>query len=196
MNDAFGLKLDRKSLSRLKRQRQDEKETYLHTRWVCIKKWCVECVEKVNTCPKRVTCTGCKSLQEYRNNPTGNGYCARIIMFLQPDPLVQKGMLQEQIESSSYRVISFTKFHCECNWTEYCWGGAKKYARDKYGYTIDALRKTIPNALNSVESHLMGKYYRKSMRIMEAYRHGLQYWSPEFNQTVYNSHHRVKEGYE
>lgn len=102
-------------------------------------------------------------------------------------------MLQDKVEEMGYMVLFYPKFHCELNWIEYYWGRSKKYARDNCGYSIEALRKVVPEAVESATKELIGRYFRKSLRILNAYKDGLQYGTPDFNQTVYKSHRRVRE---
>ena len=47
---------------------------------------------------------------------------------------------------------------------------ARAAARDHCGYSIDALRETVPEAIASVDQELIRKYYRKSIHILHAYK--------------------------
>lgn len=158
------------------------------------RKRCEHCIHQINVIPLVKKCLSCKTLRQHSNDATRSGCCARRIMSLQPDFLAQKGQLQEEIERSGHQVLFFPKFHCELNWIEYYWGRAKKYARDNCGYSIEALRETVPKAVHSVNSTLIGKYFRKSMRILQAYKDGITYGTQEFVKTVYKSHRRVRDG--
>ena len=55
----------------------------------------------------------------------------------------QKGRLQEE----GYRcVLFYPKFHFELSFIERYWCRAKWLARGSYGYDIEALKATIPEA--------------------------------------------------
>ncbi|RPA90984.1 hypothetical protein L873DRAFT_1715842, partial [Choiromyces venosus 120613-1] len=88
-------------------------------------------------------------------------------------------------------VLFLPKFYCELNWIEYYWGQSKKYARENCSYSIEALCDILPIALDSVMPQLIGKYYCKTQRILQAYYDGIVYGSEDFKQ-VYKSHRRVR----
>jgi hypothetical protein len=79
------------------------------------------------------------------------------------------------------------------NTVQYYWGRAKKYARDNCGFSIDALRETVPKAVGSASAELIYKYYKKGMRILQAYKDGISYGMDEFVEKVYRSHRRTTE---
>ena len=58
---------------------------------------------------------------------------------------------------------------------------------------MEALRETIPQALESVGREVIWKFYSKSLRIMKAYQDGLVYGTEEFQNTVYKSHRRTRD---
>jgi len=68
-------------------------------------------------------------------------------------------MIQEVIEARGHIAIFYPKFHCEMNFIEYYWGSAKRYARDNCGYSLEALRKVIPEALMSVPAERIWKFH-------------------------------------
>lgn len=126
----------------------------------------------------------------------GGTCCARAIMAAQPDFKAQKCRLQEEVEARNHKILFYPKFHCELNPIEYVWGAAKLYTRNNCGYSITALRKTIPAALNSISASLILKYWEKTSRMMQVYRQGFLYGTPEFfarAKRVYKSHRRVSE---
>ena len=66
-----------------------------------------------------VECTGPK-------HPEGPANCCcRHLLFLQPDFISQKPMLQEHIELCGHLCDFYPKYHCELNFIEQYWGAAK-----------------------------------------------------------------------
>jgi len=126
----------------------------------------------------------------------GGECCARAIIANQADFKDQKCCLQEEIEEAGHQVLFYPKFHCEINFIEYVWGAAKCYTRNNCRYSIKSLRPMIPQALNSVSDQLIWKYAQRAERIMESYRQGILYGTPEFQASIkhkYKSHRRVSE---
>jgi hypothetical protein len=76
---------------------------------------------------------------------------------------------------------------------EMYWGNAKKHARDNCDYSFPGLRKTVPEALESVPNSSINRYFNLSLRIMEAYRDGVTYGTEEFTKRVYKSHRRIPD---
>lgn len=117
--------------------------------------------------------------------------CARVLMASQQDFQEQKGMLEEEVLKRGHLVLFFPKFHCECNWIEYFWGDLKRRTREQCDYSWDGLKRTVPRVLESTDKMRIWRWYRKSTRIISAYREGLVYGTKEF-QERYKSHRRVK----
>lgn len=92
-----------------------------------------------------------------------NGCCARAVLAGERDFIEQKGRLQEEIEASNQLVIFYPKFHCELNFIEKYWCAAKFYAREHCKYSLDGLRKTVPEALDSVSTTSIHRYYLHCM---------------------------------
>ena len=107
-------------------------------------------------------------------------------MASQQDFQEQKGMLKR-----GHLVLFFLKFHCECNWIEYFLGDLKRRTRNRCDYSWDGLKRTVRRVLGSTEELRIYKWYKKSARIIDAYREGLVYGTKEF-QERYKSHRRVK----
>ena len=137
-------------------------------------------------CPKTHNQKGC-------NPEIPGGCCARAVLSAEPDFLQQKGRLQEELEGSGQEVIFYPKFHCELNFIERFWCAAKFYARENCQYSLDGLRKTIPQALDSVQSAAINRYFHSCMRVLAAYRTGLKYGTKEFQDKVYKSHRRIED---
>jgi hypothetical protein len=51
-------------------------------------------------------------------------------MAAQRDVQLQKGWLQETLEASNQEVAFYPKFHCEWNFIEHFWCGAKWYTHE------------------------------------------------------------------
>jgi hypothetical protein len=126
----------------------------------------------------------------------GGTCCARALMAQEPDFKLQKCRIQEEIEAHGHQALFYPKFHCEINPIEYVWGGAKRYARNHCGYSIKALRTTIPLALTSVSPSLILKFWKRTERMIQVYREGFAYGTSEFVNRVkriYHSHRRVSD---
>ncbi|RPA99707.1 hypothetical protein L873DRAFT_1767021 [Choiromyces venosus 120613-1] len=121
------------------------------------------------------------------------GCCGRVVLAAERDFLEQNGRLQEELEASGQRVIFYPKFHCELNFIERFWCSAKYYTRENCQYSLEGLRETIPQALDSVSSATIHRYFLACMRILDAYRSGLHYGTAEFRERVYKSHRRVED---
>lgn len=93
-------------------------------------------------------------------------YCVCALMTIQSDFQAQKGLLQEAIEKHEHMAIFYPKFHCELNFIEYYWRAAKQYTWDNCGYNIAALRVIVLQALESVSSELIWKYWNITKYIM------------------------------
>ena len=124
----------------------------------------------------------------------GGTCCARALIAQESDFKAQKSRLEEEVEEKGHLVYFFPKYHCELNFIEYYWGAAKRYARRRCGYNIRALRKMVPECLNSVKPTLIWKFWARTERMMRAYREGYAYGTADFKEMVtkiYRSHRRV-----
>lgn len=117
---------------------------------------------------------------------------ATTLLSKQPDFLAQKGRLQEEIERRGHAVIFYPKFHCELNFIERFWSSAKHYARENCTYSLNGLRRVVPEALQTVDAETIFRYYQRCERIIQAYADGLKYETEEFTQRVYASHRQVR----
>ncbi|RPA80167.1 hypothetical protein BJ508DRAFT_210526 [Ascobolus immersus RN42] len=142
-------------------------------------------------------CKDCFLIQQHTNTKDANGCCAVRILSLQRDFAQQKGKLQEMLEVKGHLVKFYPKFHCELNWIEYnskkyYWGVAKRYARHNCEYSLEALRENIPEAIQSVGSVLIYKFFLRTTRMWRAYKNNHLYGSQEYQLIVYKSHRRVR----
>lgn len=133
----------------------------------------------------------CKVLKTCCDDPSIDGCCARRIMSLLQDFQAQKGKLQEEFESRGHLVLFYLKLHCELNWIEYYWGASKRYVHNNCDYTIEGLRENIPAAFNSVSPELINEFYKRTQRMLAAYKEGHRYGTKDVTQ-AYKSHRRVK----
>ena len=104
--------------------------------------------------------------------------------------------MQETIEAAGHLVIFYPAFHCELNFIEYLWGRAKVYTRAHCEYSFPFLVHTVPQALAQISGILVWKYYQRTLRRMDAYRHNMIYDSPDFRRHVYtrySSHRRITD---
>jgi hypothetical protein len=101
---------------------------------------------------------------------------------IQKDFHEQTGRLQE--------VIFYPKFHCELNFIKHFWCSCKWYVREHCEYSLESLRRILPEALKSVSSATINRYYR-CMRILNAYDSSFHYGTKTFKDHVYKSHQQV-----
>jgi hypothetical protein len=147
----------------------------------------------------------------------GHHCCATAILSAQPDFKAQRSRLEEAVEGAGHIALFYPKFHCEMNWIEYYWGACKKYARKHCTYTLPGislprsialaplhaiqtnvfaltgLREVVPKALESVKPSLIFKYWRRTQRIIQAYRDGAVFGDKEYKERVYKSHRRTSQ---
>ena len=114
----------------------------------------------------------------------GGTCCARALIAQESDFKAQKSRLEEEVQLTGHLVHFFPKYHCELNFIEYYWGAAKHYARQRCGYHIKALRKMVPECLNSVKPTLIWKYWARTERMMRVYREGIAYGTADLKENV------------
>ena len=62
------------------------------------------------------------------NHPTEQcSCCCHHLVYIQPDFMAQKPLLQEYIKSRSHLCNFYSKYHCKLNFIEQYWGTAKLY---------------------------------------------------------------------
>jgi hypothetical protein len=108
-------------------------------------------------------------------------------MAAQKDFREQKGRLQEELEAAGQEVIFYPKFHGELNFIEHFWCSSKWYVREHCEYSLESLRRILPEALKSVSEATTNRYYHRCMRILNAYDSGFHYGTKTFKDHVYKS---------
>jgi transposase len=103
----------------------------------------------------------------------------------------QKTELEEAIIARGHLCLFLPKFHPETNPIEYYWGATKVFTRKNCGYSLAALRDTIPKARASVPRTRILKYFQKAERICNVYASGERYGTESFQNKAYKSHRRV-----
>ena len=63
---------------------------------------------------------------------------------------------------------------------------------ERTDYGLEGLRQSVPKALASVKQKTICGFFNRSVRILEAYRGGLQYGCEEFKDRVYKAHRRIE----
>lgn len=132
------------------------------------------------------------SCRTEKKNCTGIACCARTLLGSQPDFQEQKCRVQEAIEAQGHLCLFLPKFHPELSRIEYFWSYSKKYAWLNCGYSLHALHKIIPKALDAVPPALIHKYWLKTLHIMDAYRDGYKLGTREFTDHVFKQHRGVQ----
>jgi hypothetical protein len=109
-----------------------------------------------------------------------------------------KTALQEVVEDAGHIFELYPKYHCECNWIEMYWGGAKRNARLNCDYTFKSLEANIDSFLdNAGDITKIRRYYKRCMNYIEAYgkcKDGCEVAKDvlEFVQKTYLSHRKVR----
>lgn len=129
--------------------------------------------------------------KEGKSTCSGPLCCARTLMASQPDFQSQKGKLQEEIEARNHTVIFYPKFHCELNFIERFWCSSKYYSREHCSYSLEGLRKTVPEALHSVPSSTIYRYHQRCERYIDAYKSGYSYGTKDFTERTHKSHRKI-----
>ena len=120
--------------------------------------------------------------------------CAIHRMAAQPDFQAQKSILYEALENTRHVCEFLPKFHCELAPIENFWGFSKAYTRQHCDYSINTLRKTVPESLDAVPLSSIRKYFRRACHLMQAYNQGYSYKLAIYAHNKYKSHRRIPEG--
>ena len=70
---------------------------------------------------------------------------------------------------------------------------AKWYTRERCDYSLEGLRRAVSETLAVVGQGAIPGFLNCSMRILEAYRDGLQYGCEECKNRVYKAHRRIED---
>ncbi|RXW11883.1 hypothetical protein EST38_g13972, partial [Candolleomyces aberdarensis] len=119
--------------------------------------------------------TGLKAeCKEFKCAPPQQDCCMRRILYNEPDFQNVESNLEIFAKSLGVQAIFLPKYHCELNFIEQCWGYAKRLYRLKpESSREDALEKNTLEAVDSVPLVSMRRFANRSLRLMDAYRSGL-----------------------
>lgn len=110
--------------------------------------------------------------------------CACRYLSVQPDFQDQKCKIEKVIKNSSdsnhNQVLYYPKFHCELNHIEHYWCHCKAYARHHCEYSLEKLRRRVPEALASVGNKTVLANYYCCRQKMALYCAGILYGSSEW----------------
>ena len=96
----------------------------------------------------------------------------RELISTHPDFRDEQPEIVKFLRRSGFGCIFLPKFHCEINPIEKCWAQAKRYTRAHTNYTIQRLRITVPQGLDSITIDNIRNYFRKTRNYMFAYLEG------------------------
>ena len=143
--------------------------------------------------PERGLVLQCPTTHNRSDCDSEGGCCARRVLETEGDFQDQKGWLEEEVEALGHRALFYPKFHCELDFVERYWYRAKWFARENCGYSFEALKATVPEALASVSNASIRVFYRLALRAIDAYSAGARYGTEELRQNVYKSHRQVED---
>ncbi len=89
-----------------------------------------------------------------------------------PDFLQQPMLLEEKIKARGHLCVYFPKYHCELYAIERNWCHAKQYSRAHCNGSIIRLRRIVPEALETVSTELLNKFFVTCRMYERAYREG------------------------
>lgn len=137
-------------------------------------------------CPETHGRTGC--------DPTIQpGCCARVNLSRERDFMEQEGLIAEEVKARNHLAVFFPKFHCEINPIERFWCSGKYFARENCGYNIESPMAVVPQALNSVSTATIVRYFNHCQGIIDTYEAGVKYGTKEFGERVYKGHRQVQD---
>jgi hypothetical protein len=129
-----------------------------------------------------------------------NDCCACHLLASQPDFASQTCALAEALAAynnkhGTHHLIDFLpKFHPELNPIERFWASLKRWLRDEGGGDgIKKHRAQVVKGLagEAVQAEEFGRYFRKSFRMMDAYRRGCSYTLAAFAAKKYKNHRTI-----
>ncbi|KAG2066940.1 hypothetical protein BDR04DRAFT_898106 [Suillus decipiens] len=95
--------------------------------------------------------------------------------------------IQSEEEKAKESKIFLSKFHCELNFIEQCWGYAKRVYR-QYPASSKDLERNILSALESVPLDSMRRFPTQACRFMNAYDKGLNGKQAAWTSKKYKGH--------
>ena len=99
-------------------------------------------------------------------------------------------ILQQEIEQCGHMCLYLPKFHCELNPIERCWCHAKKQTKAFCNGSIERLRRTVPEALDSITMDMIAKFFMKTNDYEDAYK-GHSCHTVDTVIKTYKSHRRI-----
>ncbi|TFL00901.1 hypothetical protein BDV98DRAFT_530794, partial [Pterulicium gracile] len=117
----------------------------------------LQCDKKFGACPKGAT-----------------NCCLRRTLYCQPDFANVESRLSRHARELGVKVMLLPKYHCELNFIEQCWGYAKRLYREKpESPNEEVLIRNVQECMRKVPRESMRRFATRSLRFMDAYRHGL-----------------------
>lgn len=122
--------------------------------------------------------------------------CMRAKLASHTDFKEEKTRIEHYLHEKGHICMLLPKFHCEINPIERCWAQAKRHTRAFSNYTIEKLRKNVPEGLDSVTLENIQKHFRKVRMYMFGYLQGIAA-GPELElhvkkcKKIYKSHRRI-----
>jgi hypothetical protein len=85
--------------------------------------------------------------------------CARRILYMEPDFIAQKSLIEELINSRGHLAIFYPKYHCELNFIEMVWGAAKyEYRMFERPQNEKEMEEIVRDCLKMVTLQKMRRY--------------------------------------
>jgi hypothetical protein len=86
----------------------------------------------------------------------------------------EKSLVEHYLTGKGHIVVFLPKFHPELNPIERVWAQLKRYTKSHCKYSIQSLRKNIPEAYDSVTLENIQNHFRKVKHYMFGYLEGLK----------------------
>jgi hypothetical protein len=113
----------------------------------------------------------------------------------EPDFLVQKEWLTTVVTAAGFKIMFFSKYHCEFNFNEMIWGWCKSHHRRTCTYIYNDLKARLPITLS--ETILLAFVRRAAtfcLCFMSGYRAGLSGPILDFTMNKHKSHRTIPLG--
>jgi hypothetical protein len=88
-------------------------------------------------------------------------------------------------DNPSRQGAAIAEAHCKLNFIERFWCPYKWHIREHCEYSLESLRRILPEALKSVSSETINRYYHRCMRILNACDSGFGYGIKTFKDHLY-----------